>query len=107
MTLQKMQTQKINISSIVSIKRFFFRKTPDLLHEIDQLDFRDETILIKGARPFAFETIALRLLPYTHRTLLEINLSAIAHNIRTFNDQISGNGITKQARGWEGIYFFL
>lgn len=67
------------------IDRHFLPDTPELLDSLDTFDFRQETILIKGARPFAFETIALRLLPHTHRTLLEINLSAIAHNIRAFN----------------------
>lgn len=72
-----------------TIDRSFFPQTPDLLTSIDQFEFQNETILIKGARPFAFETIALRLLPYTHRTLLEINLSAIGHNLRAFNALLS------------------
>jgi alanine racemase len=68
-----------------AIHQSFFPNTPKLLEAIGQFNFQDETILIKGARPFAFETIARHLLPFTHRTLLEINLSAIGHNLRAFN----------------------
>lgn len=68
-----------------NLEQHFFAKTQDLLYALEQLSFREETILIKGARPFGFEAIARRLLPHAHRTLLEINLSAIAHNVRAFN----------------------
>lgn len=72
-----------------SIYQSFFPNTPDLLQAIEQFSFQEETILIKGARPYAFETIAQKLLPFTHRTLLEINLSAIGHNLRAFNSFLS------------------
>lgn len=65
--------------------RHFFSDTAELVLTIEQFSFHQETILIKGARPFAFETVAQRLLPHTHRTVLEVNLSAIAHNLRAFN----------------------
>ncbi|MEP6699725.1 MAG: bifunctional UDP-N-acetylmuramoyl-tripeptide:D-alanyl-D-alanine ligase/alanine racemase [Bacteroidota bacterium] len=46
--------------------------------------FREETILIKGARAFAFEQIVHLLEQKVHQTVLEINLNAIAHNLKEY-----------------------
>lgn len=48
-------------------------------------DFHDEVILLKGARAFAFERIARRLEQKAHKTVLEINLSALVHNLKVYN----------------------
>lgn len=70
------------------LQAHFYPDTPALLAKLDELSFYRETILIKGARSFTFEAIAQRLLPDTHRTLLEVNLSALAHNLRAFRARI-------------------
>jgi Alr-MurF fusion protein len=41
------------------------------------MDFRDESILIKGARVFGFERIIQALQQKTHETVLEVNLDAL------------------------------
>ncbi|RYY92642.1 MAG: bifunctional UDP-N-acetylmuramoyl-tripeptide:D-alanyl-D-alanine ligase/alanine racemase, partial [Chitinophagaceae bacterium] len=46
--------------------------------------FREETILIKGARPFRFERIVAALETRVHQTVLEINLNALAHNLKQY-----------------------
>jgi alanine racemase len=46
--------------------------------------FQNETILIKGARKFEFERIAQLFEQKVHQTLLEINLNAIAHNLKQY-----------------------
>jgi alanine racemase len=46
--------------------------------------FQNETILIKGARRFEFERIAKLFEQKVHQTLLEINLNAIAHNLKQY-----------------------
>lgn len=71
-----------------TLKVHFYPDTPALLQQLDQMTFQHETILLKGARSFTFEDIAQRLLPDTHRTLLEVNLSALAHNLRAFRARI-------------------
>ncbi|MCB0633060.1 MAG: bifunctional UDP-N-acetylmuramoyl-tripeptide:D-alanyl-D-alanine ligase/alanine racemase [Saprospiraceae bacterium] len=71
-----------------TLNQYFFPNTAALLEAMDDLAFHNETILIKGARSFTFEDIAQRLLPATHRTLLEVNLSALAHNLRAFRARI-------------------
>ena len=46
--------------------------------------FQNETVLIKGARKFEFERIAKLFEQKVHQTLLEINLNAIAHNLKQY-----------------------
>lgn len=66
------------------IEGVFFADTESFLAQFSSLDFRDETILIKGARTFAFERIARRLEQKAHKTVLEVNLSALTHNLKTY-----------------------
>jgi Alr-MurF fusion protein len=46
--------------------------------------FQNTTILLKGARTFAFERIATVLAQKQHRTTLEVNMSALTHNLRAY-----------------------
>ena len=50
--------------------------------------FREEGILLKGARAFAFERIAQLLEQKLHRTVMEIDLDAVSHNLRQFQSLI-------------------
>jgi alanine racemase len=61
-----------------------YRDTDHFLGEIARVEFRDEVVLLKGARPFAFERIARRLEQKAHKTVLEINLSALIHNLNVY-----------------------
>lgn len=62
----------------------FFPTTEALLQQIETLTFRNEAILLKGARFFHFEKIAHQLEEQSHQTVLEINLSAMAHNLKQY-----------------------
>jgi len=66
-----------------------FLTTKDFLHHLHTPDFKDEAILIKGARLFEFEEIAAQLEQKAHQTILEINLNAIAHNYKTFQQMLN------------------
>ena len=46
--------------------------------------FQNTTILLKAARVFAFERIAAVLAQKQHRTTLEVNMSALTHNLRVY-----------------------
>jgi alanine racemase len=46
--------------------------------------FREETILVKGARSFAFERVVRLLERKAHRTVLEIHLDALGHNLNIY-----------------------
>ena len=51
-------------------------------------NFRNELILLKGARKFHFENIAAMLQQKVHRTVLEINLTAIIHNLNAYKKNL-------------------
>ena len=62
----------------------FFSNTEALLDGLPSLEFRDETILLKGARVFGFERIDQLLSQQVHETLLEVNLEAMVQNLRQY-----------------------
>jgi Alr-MurF fusion protein len=64
--------------------RIFFSGTEALLDALPGLEFRDETILLKGARIFGFERIDQLLSLQVHETQLEVNLDAMAHNLKQY-----------------------
>ena len=65
----------------------FYPSTEDFLqHSFD--DFEKEVVLIKGARSFGFEQIAKELTERIHRTVLEIDLDAVTHNLNVFRQQL-------------------
>ena len=57
--------------------RIFFSGTEALLEALPTLEFRDETILLKGARVFGFERVDQFLSLQVHETMLEVNLEAM------------------------------
>ncbi len=48
------------------------------------LHFQNETILVKGARIFEFEQLVPLLEQKVHQTVLEINLTALLHNLQQY-----------------------
>jgi alanine racemase len=65
-----------------------FENTNEFIAELNQLNFGNETILIKGARNFQFESIVSLLEEKTHETVLEINLNAISHNLNFYKSKL-------------------
>ena len=61
-----------------------FSDTDSFIKNFRSSAFQNETILIKGARKFEFERIAKLFEQKVHQTLLEINLNAIAHNLKEY-----------------------
>lgn len=51
--------------------------------------FRDEAILLKGARAFQFEEVFHLLQEKVHQTRLEINLTAIVHNQKVYRSLLN------------------
>ena len=62
----------------------FYDTTEEFLQQFRFSQFREETILVKGARIFGFERIVHALEQKVHQTVLEINLNAIAHNLKEY-----------------------
>jgi alanine racemase len=76
------QAWKFTVDSI------FFNSTDDFLSRFPLSSFRDETILLKGARIFEFEHISSVLQQKVHETVLEINLDALVHNINYYKSKL-------------------
>lgn len=66
----------------------FFPSTEDFLQHFHSSSFHNETILVKGARVFGFERISALLEQKAHQTVLEVNLSAIIHNLRQYQQML-------------------
>jgi alanine racemase len=71
-------------NSYSSINIETYPSTSNFIEHFRFSRFREETILIKGARVFEFEKIVQLLEQKVHQTVLEINLNAIAHNLKTY-----------------------
>jgi alanine racemase len=67
----------------------FFYSTEDFVNSFNRGDFRNEIILIKGARVFEFEKIGKLLEQQIHQTVLEVNLDAISHNLNEFRSHLN------------------
>lgn len=65
-----------------------YDSTEDFLRRVTTHHFRDEYILLKGARVFAFERISSWLQQKVHQTVMEINLSALVHNVKQYQQQL-------------------
>lgn len=65
-----------------------FKNTADFFLNLNNLNFNNETLLIKGARHFQFEEIVAALEEKTHETVLEINLNAISHNLNFYKSKL-------------------
>ena len=65
-------------------ERIFYPTVEAFRDDLPRLHFRDETILIKGARVFEFEKIDRLLTEQIHQTVMEVDLGAMAANLRAY-----------------------
>jgi alanine racemase len=75
---------KASFRKYKKLRSIFFKSTEDFLKKMHMLSFEHEAILLKGARTFRFEKIEQLLEQKIHKTVLEINLSAIQHNLNVY-----------------------
>lgn len=66
----------------------FYNSTSEFIKSVDIADFKNETILLKGARPFGFEEISSLFQKKVHETVLEINLNAIVNNLNYYKSLV-------------------
>jgi alanine racemase len=65
-----------------------YPSTDDLLLDFKTSSFFNEIVLIKGARKYGFERIASLFEKKVHQTVLEINLNALAHNLKAYQKML-------------------
>ncbi|MCI0522775.1 MAG: bifunctional UDP-N-acetylmuramoyl-tripeptide:D-alanyl-D-alanine ligase/alanine racemase, partial [Bacteroidales bacterium] len=79
----------------------FYGSTADFAEAFRSFAFRDETLLIKGARAFGFERISSLLVQQLHQTRLEINMNAVVHNLNEFRHLLKpGTGIMAMVKAF-------
>ena len=71
-----------------SMEKDFFNSTDEFLHRFPVSSFRNEAILLKGARIFEFERIDRLLQQKVHETILEVNLDAMVHNLNYYRSKL-------------------
>jgi alanine racemase len=81
--------QQTLFSQVPGIETTFYPDTNAFRKDFYRLKFQHETILLKGARVFAFEQLLPLLEQKIHQTILEINLSAVVHNLQQYQQAIS------------------
>ncbi len=69
-------------------EKHFYPDTETLLLHLRTLNFKEETILIKGSRSFQFEKISRALAQKAHETILEINLNALLNNLNYYRSKL-------------------
>jgi len=71
-----------------NIKFSHYSTTQQFISQLKIENFQSEIILIKGARIFHFEKVVARLRQKHHQTVLEVNLSALQHNLQFYTQQL-------------------
>lgn len=66
----------------------FYKDTESFLKQENRDSFKNQVILIKGARKFRFEYIAGFLQKQTHTTVLEVDMDAMVHNLNYFRSLV-------------------
>ena len=76
---------------LFSVEKIFFKSIEEFLNQYNHAQFKDETILLKGARAFGFEAISKVIQQKAHETVLEINLNAIVHNLNYYKSKLKAD----------------
>lgn len=82
---------QLNKLSIDGLRHRHFLSTEDLLTEIDTISFNGDAILIKGARSFQLERVFERLSKQSHSATLQIDLTAIGHNLAVYQSYLKND----------------
>ncbi len=67
-----------------SVKANFYKDTNTFLTSFSANEFQNNIVLLKGARIFQFEKIVNYFEEKVHKTVLEVDLSGIAHNLKVY-----------------------
>ncbi len=81
--------QSIMKKSAADLQIDCYESTQALLQTASLSQFKDEYILLKGARVFSFERISQWLEQKVHQTVMEVNLTAMAHNLKAYQQHLA------------------
>lgn len=75
-------------AAFAGLQTQFYPDTDALLADFRADDFRQELLLVKGARRYGFERVVAALQQKLHGTVLEVNLDALVHNLNFYRRQL-------------------
>jgi len=81
--------QELLTKTTTGIQVDCYESTQSFLQTASLNQFRDEYILLKGARIFSFEKISQWLEQKVHQTVMEVNLTAMAHNLKAYQQYLA------------------
>jgi alanine racemase len=79
---------RFNSGNDAKMELHLYRSVGEFFQQFRFSHFKEETILVKGARVFEFEEIVHQLEEKAHQTVLEINLNAIVHNLKEYQKYV-------------------
>ena len=92
---RKNLTRLIGIGPVISdfahlfdLECAFYPSTNAFFKAFSGIHFSNETILVKGARRFEFEQISKLLTQKIHDTVLEVDLNALAYNLKYYKSKL-------------------
>jgi len=88
-------------SALFSEESRFYYSTDEFIRGLNPSEFKNEIILLKGARIYEFEKICVLLEQQVHQTVLEINLDAVSQNLNEFRKHLkSGTRIMAMVKAF-------
>jgi len=75
-------------AGLFELESSFYESTQDFIQNFPAMHFSNETILVKGARRFEFERISKLLTQKIHDTVMEIDLNALANNLKFYKAKL-------------------
>lgn len=84
----RLNEHKAAFAAYPEMEQQFYTDTDDFLNKTSTAMFHEETILLKGARDFAFEQIEAMLEEKKHQTVMEVDLSAMHHNLKVYQNML-------------------
>ncbi|MHC1705600.1 MAG: bifunctional UDP-N-acetylmuramoyl-tripeptide:D-alanyl-D-alanine ligase/alanine racemase [Tenuifilaceae bacterium] len=76
-------------AQLFNVDKEFYSSTNEFLDSFARRQISNTAILLKGSRAFHFERISSVLERKAHRTVMEVNLDAIVHNLNYFRSLLN------------------
>ena len=86
---ERISQHQSQFKQVEKLETIFYGSVDAFKKDFKHLQFKDETILLKGARIFEFEQIDRLLEQKVHQTVMEVNLSALVSNLKQYQQQLS------------------
>lgn len=84
-------TEISKFQNLFFVDKEFYDDTTEFLQNFSRRQISNSAILIKGSRSFHFERISAILEQKSHRTVLEVNINSLVHNLNFYRSKLKPN----------------